>query len=262
MTTDAQRIEELERQIEDMREKIYRMGRLAEMGKLIAVTAHELSQPLLGIKAFAQIIQRKINDDKDVSKKIAIIIQQAKIMENILNGLKDFTRPQSYTPGGIDAQQVAADAVELFSERAKKAKVDISTELSGIPPKVSGNRGQLQQVVVNLLSNAIDALAKNGGGRVRLRIEPKNNGTSLIVADTGDGIDAEIQKHIFEPFFTTKAQGEGTGMGLSICKEIIEYHHGTIRVLESAELHQTFGEKFGMGFIVWMPAVSGKKSDG
>ena len=259
MTTD-QRIKRLEQQLQDTRDKLYRMGRLAELGKLVAVTAHELSQPLLGIKAFAQIIQRSCKDDEYLSQKIAIIIQQAKIMESILNGLKDFTRPKAVAPDGVDASQVAADAVELFSERAKKAKVAISTELSGTPPKVRGNRGQLQQVIVNLVSNAIDALAQNGGGKIRIKIDPKDGGTRLIVADTGDGIDTETQRQIFEPFFTTKKQGEGTGLGLSICKEIIELHGGSIRLLEPAKIRQSFGDEYGMGFVVWMAPAEQKNS--
>jgi len=262
MTTDAQRIEQLEQQLQEMRDNLYRLGRLAEMGKLVAVTAHELSQPLLGIKAFAQIIQRSCKDDDNISQKISIIVQQAKVMESILNGLRDFTRPKLAPSGGIDASQVAADAVELFSERAKRAKVTISTKLSGIFPKVLGDRGQLQQVIVNLISNAIDALAEIGGGKLRLRIDSNDGGTRLMVADTGQGIDAETEKRLFEPFFTTKKQGEGTGLGLSICKEIIELHGGSIRLLSPEEIHHSFSDEFGMGFVVWMAPAEDENPSG
>lgn len=245
-----ERIAELEAQLQQAREQLFQMARLVEMGKLVAVVAHELSQPLLGIKAFAQILQRRCQDDTYLGPKIKLIIEQAKVMEGIIDGLREFTRPNSPESKTADPAEVVAAAVELLSERSRKAHVEIVTAVDQNVPMVRGARGHLQQVVVNLLANAIDALDGCDPAEIRVQLRAGPTGPVLMVADTGPGIPEDVQPKLFEPFFTTKGPERGTGLGLSICRDILESHGGQIRLLDPAEATSAMGEGVGAAFEV------------
>ncbi len=165
---DGGRIAGLEEELDRTRELVFQMGRLAEVGKLIAVVAHELSQPLLGIKAFAQMLQRHYSEDDFVAPKVKIIIQQAKVMESIIDNLRQFISHKTPETGGVDLAHVISNAVELFQERARKSRVRITTDLADQLPRIHGTRAHLQQVVVNLLSNALDEVESGEPGMVRI----------------------------------------------------------------------------------------------
>lgn len=257
MSDDTQRIAELEEQLRETREQLFQMARLVEMGKLVAVVAHELSQPLLGIKAFAQILQRRCESDGYLGPKVKLIIEQAKVMEGIIDGLREFTRPQSLEAKTADPAEVLSAAVELLSERSRKAHVEIVTEVVGTPSQVRGARGHLQQVVVNLLANAIDALDGCDPALIRVQLRTQQGGPVLMVADTGPGIPEQIQAKLFEPFFTTKGPERGTGLGLSICREILASHGGRIRLLDREEVTSAFGYGFGTAFEVVLAPAEG-----
>ena len=260
MSQERERIDELEAQLQQTREQLFQMARLVEMGKLVAVVAHELSQPLLGIKAFAQILQRRCKDDPYLGPKVKLIIEQAKVMEGIIDGLREFTRPQAPDSKAADPAEVVTAAVELLSERARKAHVEISTDLDGGVPKVRGARGHLQQVVVNLVANAIDALDGCDPARIQIRLRAQSPGPVLLVADSGPGIPQEVQPKLFEPFFTTKGPDRGTGLGLSICQEILQSHGGRIRLLAPNEIDAAFGAGFQTAFEVVLAPVEGAAS--
>ncbi len=236
-------------------EALQQLARLAELGQQVAVVVHELSQPLLGIKAFAQILQRKYRDDAFLGPKLEIIVRQAELMDGMLAGLRQQGRAVGGARRRADALAVVRASVELLEERARKARVQVVVEPAEGegPSEVSCGPGELQQVVVNLLVNALDELEPRHGGRVTLRLARAEDGLRLRVADSGQGVPAEHRARLFDAFYTTKEPGRGTGLGLAICRDILRRAGGEIRLLEPGEAAGAFGPGTGAAFEVSLP---------
>jgi C4-dicarboxylate-specific signal transduction histidine kinase len=252
MSEPQQRIAELERQLQQSRQQVRRLERLSEMGKLTAVVAHELSHPLLGIKAFAQMIERRCGQDDFLAPKIRLIVEQAEVMQGILDGLREFS---SARPAHREADpiRVVRTAAALVQQRMRRARIDFALDLPERLPPVRGSAGELQQVVVNLLSNALEAVAAAAGGDgafVRVRGEAAADGVRLLVADSGSGVADGDRSRLFEPFYTTKAESGGTGLGLAICCDILDGQGGRIRLLRPDAARERFGAGVGAVFEV------------
>lgn len=252
MTDERSQLERLQEELRQVREQMFHMAKLAEMGKLVAVVVHELSQPLLGIKAFAQIIRRKFPADSFIEPKARMIEQQAGHMEAILDTLRQYSTIENQEQTRVDPAVPVRAAAEIFSERARKLKVRLQIEGASRLPPVRVTRGHLQQVMSNLLSNAIDAM-EGKGGRVVVRLESLGDRVRVRVGDSGAGIPAEVRERIFESFFTTK-KDKGTGLGLSICRDILRQHGGEIRLLPDEEAAQ-LGPELRTVFEVLLPAA-------
>ena len=252
MTGESDRIKELEEQLAKSKDLAFHVAKLAEMGKMVAVVAHELSQPLLGIKAFAQILRRRYSNDSFIGPKIRMIEEQAVHMEGILDGLRRYSKAPRKGKGVVKPLEPLHTAVELFRDRAKKLRVKINLEFEPHLPDVRGNHGHIQQVVVNLISNALDELEGGKGGIIQVKADASTKGVRLHIADTGRGIDDDMRDRIFEPFYTTKGAEKGTGLGLSICRDILELHQGSIRLMAPDEVEKTFGAGFQAAFEVFL----------
>ncbi|MBW1809997.1 MAG: GHKL domain-containing protein [Deltaproteobacteria bacterium] len=243
----------LKEELSRARDEVYQMAKLAEMGKLVAIVAHELSQPLLGIKAFAQILRRRFEDDDFIEPKVKMIEEQAIHMESILDTLRQYSKSSRFESRTVDPLVPVQAAMELFKERAKKNRIKIILDVKEETlPHVQGNRGHLQQVIVNLLSNALDELEEIKSGSVLIKLQPVENGIQLRLVDSGRGIPEQARDKLFEPFFTTKQGEKGTGLGLSICQDILKSYGGDIRVMDPAETEQIFGPGFGAAFEVFL----------
>ena len=249
MSSDK-RIEELEQQLKQMQDSLFQMAKMAELGKLIAVTAHELSQPLLGIKAFAQILQRRCKQDDFVSTKIRIIVQQAKVMEGILDNLRQFSRQEAIQAQAVDLTEVVGRVTDLFKERSRKGQVQIAVSTPDSLARVQGTPGHLQQVVANLFSNALDSLESVPRGRIQINLADEGDFVVLRIADSGCGVPDQAKRHMFESFYTTKGADKGTGLGLSICREIVTAYGGEIRLMNPDEIDSCFGDDFNTAFEV------------
>jgi two-component system NtrC family sensor kinase len=252
VSSQSEKIKELEEKLQRSREMAIHVAKLAEMGKMVAVVAHELSQPLLGIKAFAQILRRRYSNDPFIGPKIRMIEEQAVHMEGILDGLRRYSQTPRRGAGVVKPLEPLHTAMEIYRDRAKKLRVKMDLEFESHLPGVSGNHGHIQQVIVNLLSNALDELEGSKGGIILVKADATGEGVRIRVADTGRGIDADMRDRIFEPFYTTKGAEKGTGLGLSICRDILELHHGTIRLMTLEEVEQTFGAGFQAAFEVFL----------
>jgi two-component system NtrC family sensor kinase len=250
VSADNKKVKELEEELEKARDLSFHLAKLAEMGKMVAVVAHELSQPLLGIKAFAQILRRRYSNDDFIGPKIRMIEEQAVHMEGILDGLRRYSKSPRRGGGVVNPAEPLHTAVELFRDRAKKLRVKLNLEIEKHLPKVRGNHGHVQQVIVNLLSNALDELEGGQGGIVLVKAEATEGSVRVRIADTGRGIQEDERDKIFEPFYTTKGAEKGTGLGLSICRDILELYRGTIRLIAVEEVEQTFGAGFQAAFEV------------
>ncbi len=205
--------------------------KLASIGQLAAGVAHEINTPLANVMLVAESIRRRTSDEW-VRSRIATVTQQVEVAARIVRGLLDFARRTEPEVSTLDLRQLARDSLDFV--RGKQTEdVDLSLELPATEVAVLGDRGQLLQVLTNLLINAFDAL--DGKGTVRLALGVESEHAVVEVADTGPGISAKAMPHIFEPFFTTKGEGKGTGLGLAICHGIIQAHHGTITAANRPE---------------------------
>jgi PAS domain S-box-containing protein len=212
------------------------MERLSALGQMAAGVAHEINTPLANIMLVAESLRRKTTDPW-VRSRAETLLGQAEAASRIVRGLLEFSRPREIHLSSLDLNEVVQEAV-VFLEGKQSPEVDLERDLASGPLKVRGDRHQLIQVVVNLLSNAYDAM--EGHGSVRVSTRGQDGYAEVGVADTGPGIPPEIRRHLFEPFFTTKGEGKGTGLGLAICHGIVRAHGGTIEVVSEPGRGTTF----------------------
>jgi two-component system NtrC family sensor kinase len=223
--------------------RLFHAEKMSAVGQLAGGVAHEINNPLGGILAFAQLMGREERSAEDL-ENLRLIQDAAMRAKRIVESLLRFSRrPRQEEKGPVDLPHVVDDALFLLQSSFKDGRFEIVRELA--PALALGNANQLQQIVVNLVVNALQAMEARG--RVTVTTGPAGPGrVRLAVADTGPGVKPEIAKRIFEPFFTTKPEGQGTGLGLSICYQIAEEHGGTIRVEPAPE---------GACFVVELPAA-------
>lgn len=241
----SQAYEKIRREEEKLREAQYRLRmeqqmiaceRLASLGTLAAGVAHEINNPLAIIKEsigwMKQLLKGKElkeiprREDFDFAlDKIEKAIERAR---RITHQLLDFVRKNDSVPSELDLLTLVNEAIQLVSREAKNKDIEIAQKINRTLPSIWSDPYQLRQVLVNLLTNAIHATGP--GGSITVTLTGDNEGVSLTVQDTGEGIPKENMERIFEPFFSTKAPGEGTGLGLFVTRGIIERLGGKIEV--------------------------------
>lgn len=213
----------------ELEAQVLRQERLASLGLLAAGVAHEINTPLTGISSYAQMLQEGCNggDDgtRDVLKKIE---NQTERASNIANSLLNLANPERTSLEALEINRALGEVVELFEPQIRGRGVRLRTEFADGLPTVRGHRGKLQQVFLNLMMNARDALGD--GGTIVLRTLRRDGDVVVEVSDDGAGIPEEDLSRIFDPFFTTKGRGKGTGLGLSISYGIVQELGGDIHV--------------------------------
>jgi PAS domain S-box-containing protein len=222
-------------------EQLMQQEKLAAVGELVSGVAHELNNPLASVMAFAQLLLAAPADTPPDREAIDAINQEARRAAKIVANLLTFARQHQPERTIADLNRVVHDTLELRRYALRTAQVEIDTDLDPDLPLTWADAFQLQQVVLNLLTNAEHALA-SWDGEKRIAIATKRRGDQLVisVADTGPGVPPENLLRIFNPFFTTKPVGEGTGLGLSISDGIVREHGGRIRVDSRPGLGATF----------------------
>ena len=197
------------------------------------------------ILGFAQAAKRRIDPSNDLSEPLASIEEEAKRCRHLVQDLLTFSRASRADRDPVDLNDAVGRALGLVRAQAKMKRVQIVENLSAEPIRVLANSNQLQQIVINLATNAGDAVGENGV--VTLTTRRESQGTLswgvLSVADNGPGIPKDLQSRILEPFFTTKEVGQGTGLGLSLVHELVKRHSGTLEV-ESAPGRTVFSIRF------------------
>jgi two-component system NtrC family sensor kinase len=242
---------------------VARTERLAAVGRLAAGVVHEINNPLATISACAEALESRVTegiygggpDVEDLREYLQLIRGEAFRCKQITNGLLDFSRARAVEPAPVNASEVVESAARLLAHQKRGASIKIEVELSDSLPLVSGDMGQLQQAVIILAENAIDAMTQGGTLGLRTLREADDESETVVieVSDTGQGIPVEIRERIFDPFFTTKEVGRGTGLGLAVCYGIVTEHGGRIGV-ESA-----VGR--GSTFRIWLPATKNPDGD-
>lgn len=212
--------------------RMLRAGKLAAVGELAGQVAHEVNNPIAIISAKARLL---LEDDREpmpdkFRQELVKISDLADRVAQIAQGLLSYCRPSPATRQLLDVATPIRQALRTVDHRARNLHVTIDDQLPDHLPPLRANAGELQQLFLNLLLNALDAMPD--GGELTISAESAqldgNARLTVCVADTGHGIDEAIQEQVFEPFYTTKSDGKGTGLGLSICAGLVRSHSGRI----------------------------------
>ena len=219
--------------------------KLSSIGLLAAGVAHEVNTPLAVISSYAQMLQKHTRDDQRLQPVLEKITQQTFRASEIVNGLLNFSRTSSTVFASLDINAVLRETLTLLDHQLRTSRVTVETDLQATLPRIYGSQGKLQQVILNLLLNAKDAMSDKGGGTLRLCTRDDGRDVSLQIGDTGSGIDPEHLHRIYDPFFTTKnaprqGQHKGTGLGLSVSYGIVQEHNGRIQVDSTVGVGTTF----------------------
>ncbi len=221
-------IERTAAELVEARERAAQTEKMAAVGQLAAGLAHEINNPLGVILGFAQGAERRLSPGDGLTKPIASIVREALRCRSLVQELLAFSRRSSACEP-IDVNDAVRSTSRLLEARARLQGVEVECTLERDLPLLRWNRTQLQQVIVNLGTNALDAMAKGGRLTFRTCLSTPDRVT-IEVEDTGTGIAPELRTRIFEPFFTTKEVGKGTGLGLSLVHELVQQRGGGIDV--------------------------------
>jgi signal transduction histidine kinase len=242
-----------------LEQRLGQTEKLATIGQLAAEIAHEVGTPLNVIAGRAKSIKRKSKDPEAVEKNAEIVAEQTARITRIIQRLLDFTRRKVGTTGKaeINLNELSLTTMELLAGQFSSAKVKTRLERAEGLPKVAGDADRLQQVLINLLLNAVQAMPDGGQLTVEtksvvrtrpgLEGSPEQRFVTISVRDNGIGIPEDIREKIFDPFYTTKEGQGGTGLGLAVCSGIVKEHDGWIDV----EANNRGG---GTVFHVYLPA--------
>jgi two-component system NtrC family sensor kinase len=250
--TLEKRVEEKTAELRHMHEQIMHIEKMASLGKLSATVAHELNNPLEGILTYAKLNAKRLRklenpteSQRQMLEDVDLIIREVQRCGNIVKNLLLFSKKQVGDFGLFPVPAIVDKAVQLIRHHLEISNVTFEADFQAEDPVLMCDENQLQQAIVALCVNAVEAMP--GGGKLKVTLRRTEEGDlQLRLADTGSGIAAEDLPHVFEPFFTTKKDGKGVGLGLSIVYGIIERHGGTVTA-ESAP-----GQ--GTQFIVTFPA--------
>jgi PAS domain S-box-containing protein len=221
-----------EAQVQQQQEALFQREKLAAMGSLLASVAHELNNPLSIVMVQADLLNEEVNEET-LAERIKVISQSAERCVRIVHNFLALARRAPPQRTHVELNALIAEAIPLLAYVLQVDNVDVEQDLADDLPLLWADRHQLHQVLVNLITNAHQALRDIPVPRRLMLTTRYDSASSLVileVADTGPGIPPELQERIFEPFFTTKPPGVGTGLGLPFCKGIIEGHEGTISV--------------------------------
>lgn len=261
---NASLYEEVHRSYEQLRRSqdlLLRQEKLASLGRLAAGLAHEINNPLSSVAGFAEALQRRAQAERlhelekfqDVPEYLALIQQEVGRASAIVRRLLDFARQREPSFENLNLGSLIRETVALIRSQAVVTNKRIELNLPRNLPVVQADRHMLQQVFLNLLTNALDAI--EGEGEVRIAAFPAPGQVEVVLQDTGCGIPREHLARIFDPFFTTKDVGKGTGLGLAICQGILEQHGGSIEV-------RSDGLGTGTTVAVRLPVAATKGGDG
>ncbi len=232
------KVAERTRELKAAHQKLMQTDRLASLGQLSASVAHEINNPVAGVLNLAMLMQRVLKDDgippervKDYRRYLSQIVQETSRVGRIVSDLLSFSRRPSPHRSEADLNSVIAHTVSLTSHKLKLAGLETELELLEGLPAILCDKSQIQQVVLNLVLNAAEAMQGKQGGKVRIT-SGRGDGAQVwfAVSDEGEGIAPEVLPRIFDPFFTTKPEGKGVGLGLAVTYGIVQAHGGEIDV--------------------------------
>ncbi|MGQ0541123.1 MAG: two-component system sensor histidine kinase NtrB [Blastocatellia bacterium] len=230
-------------------EAIHAVGRaekLAAVGRLAAGVVHEINNPLATIAACAESLEQRLDEGafegseaiEDLQEYLGLIKSEAFRCKSITTGLLDFSRIRTGNRHPLDVAEIIKSSVNLISHQKRGDNIKIDVDIAEELPLLNADGGQIQQAVIALATNAIDAMPN--GGSLTFRVASTPHRVAIEITDTGVGIPTDDMSKIFEPFFTTKEVGKGTGLGLAVCYGIITDHGGRLSVRSNVAKGTTF----------------------
>ncbi len=228
--TLEKKVEERTKELTKMQAHLIQSEKLASIGKLAAGVAHEINNPLGGILIYSHLLLEDTEKDNPHYENLKKIVKETSRCKEIVRGLLDFARPKDPEMSQIDINGVVEKSLYFVEGQSLFQNIHIQKNYSSDLPRIVGDSAQLQQVFMNIILNAAEAM--EGGGTLTITTAHNNGGKyiDILFQDTGHGIQDEDIQRLFEPFFTTKEVGKGTGLGLAISYSIIQKHQGTIEV--------------------------------
>jgi two-component system, NtrC family, sensor kinase len=231
------RVEDKTRELKHAHQQVMQSEKMASIGKLAATVAHEINNPLAGILTYAKLLRKWLDRDgwdakrrDEVRGSLELIESESRRCGEIVRNLLTFSRSSPMNVQWVDLNQVIDRCVRLVQHQTELNNVQLQPQPGADLPQVQCDAGHIEQLLLALMMNAIDALPHGGNLWVRSRMVPEVSSVQLEVEDDGVGIPEEFLPNLFEPFFTTKEKGHGVGLGLAISKGIAERHRGRIDV--------------------------------
>jgi PAS domain S-box-containing protein len=237
-----------------MTQQLWQTSKLATMGELAASIAHELNNPLQTISLRIDSLADVFSNDEQKLHQFEIITGELDRMGQLIGNLLKFSRHSHQEISLLDVRQEIENSLELIEYHLRAHKIEVVRDFEATLPNIQADRQQLRQILLNVLTNASDAMPRGGKLITRVRSSESESGVrgvSLELTDSGTGITPVNLERIWEPFFTTKPEGKGTGLGLAISRRAIEAHHGTL----------TIESQLGKGttVIIFLPVTNGRK---
>ena len=243
----AQSFNEMTQKLSEAQRQVYQSQKLAAVGQLAAGVAHEINNPLTGVLSYSSFLLKRAADTPEFREDLEVIVRETQRCRGIVKGLLDFARQSPPEKRASDINEIVERAIRIVHTQLATPQVELQKHLGADLPMVPADANQIQQVIVNLLLNATDAIGE-AGGTIALTTAVSTQGgatpapapaVAITVSDTGCGIPAANLPRIFDPFFSTKGP-KGTGLGLAVAWGIIEKHNGRIEVESATGKGTTF----------------------
>ncbi|THB73475.1 MAG: PAS domain S-box protein [Desulfobacteraceae bacterium] len=237
---------QVERELKMTQKQLAQSEKMASLGRLAAGVAHEINNPLTGILFYASLLSERSDLDESVSEDLGCIIEDANRCKEIVKSLLVYSRSADTKKNIVQLNDIVEQSLKLIRDQKKFRNIKIKKHLSDEMMLINADTSKLNQVVINLVMNAVDSMDDSGAITLTTYKERVLNKVFLEVKDTGKGIPREHLSKIFDPFFTTKEVGKSTGLGLSIVYGILEEHDATISVKKTGDKGTTFIVEFPM----------------
>lgn len=241
--TLEKKVEERTAEIRQMQAHLIQQEKLASLGKLAAGIAHEINNPLGGILIYSHLLLEDTKKEDPQYQNLEKIVKETTRCRDIVKGLLQFARPKEPEVTQISVNSTLDNALSLLESQAIFQNIVIKKQYQDDLPLVVADRSQLQQVFINIILNAVDAMKGKGTLTLKTNLSIGEPFLNISISDTGHGIDKKDRSRLFEPFFTTKEVSAGTGLGLAICYSIIQKHEGIIEVESEVGKGSTFTVK-------------------
>lgn len=242
--TLEERVEQKTRELSGAQEEMLRVERMASIGKLAAVVAHEINNPLAGILTYAKLLKKRLSKEAEPNAEnigmLDLMESESRRCGEIVKNLMTFARPTSMNMEPSDLNAVIDRCVRLVQHQLTLKNIELHLDLNAQLPAVRCDQGQIEQVILALVMNAIDALPNGGNLSLTSRKAATAEAIQIEVRDDGVGMPRDVLAKMFEPFFTTKEHGRGLGLGLAISRNIVDRHGGRIEVVSEPSHGTTF----------------------
>ena len=223
-------------EVQVLTQQLWQMSRMATMGELAASIAHELNNPLMTVSLRAESLADQIPSNDPKQRSLRIISQEVERMGTLVKNLLDFSRRSQRQVSKVDVCRELENTLELIYYQFRKNRVSVRRDYTPELPLIHADCQELQQLFINLFTNASDAMPQGGTLTIRVYVEQADTDcVALDIIDSGMGIQPDDLAKVMDPFFTTKPKGKGTGLGLSICRRIVQEHHGLIIITSEAD---------------------------